>query len=103
MALIKVNYQVIRDFANNIDDYCDLQDRKMAAVDAQVQDVLGAEWFGLDTAAFGQKWADVDASDSTAVQFRDSLRDYAEALRSCAQQYQSAQEDIYNLSSLLPR
>lgn len=103
MALIEVNYQIIRNFAGSIDDYCDLQDQQMSNADSQVQNVLGAEWFGMDTAAFGQKWADVDASDSMAFKLRDSLKNYADALRSCAQAYQSAQEEIYNLSSLLPR
>ena len=34
---------------------------------------------------------------------RDSMNNYAKALKACAQEYQKAQEDIYNLASMLPR
>jgi uncharacterized protein YukE len=103
MPKVEVNYQVLRTYANMIEEHCDLQEEKMKAADTAVKGVLGAEWFGQDTMAFGDQWEGVDASGSIAVKLKDSLNNYADALRACADAYQSAQEDAYNRSCLLPR
>ena len=103
MAVIEVNHKLLRTYAQQIEDHCDLQDREMKQADTKVKSVLGVEWYGEDAAAFGEKWEAVDAEKSTAVKLRESMMNYAEALRACAQEYQRAQEDVVNLASLLPR
>lgn len=103
MAVIEVNHQSLRNLAQAIDAYCDTQDREMAMADSGVKNMLASEWVGLDAMAFGGMWEGVDSGDSTAAKFRDSLENFADALRASASAYQKAQEDIYNLASILPK
>ncbi len=103
MAIIEVNHQALRSLAQAIDTYCETQNRQMAQVDGQVQQMLDSEWLGPDALEFGGKWESVDGADSTAVKFRESLKRVSEALTACAGTYQKAQEDIYNLASILPK
>ena len=103
MAKIEVNYLNLREYAIRIDDHCDLQNQQMANANNAVKSVVGSEWYGEDAAEFNAKWNTLDDPDSTTVKLRESMKNYADALRACAQAYQSAQEDLYNQSVLLPR
>lgn len=101
MARIEVNHQLIRELAESIDEYCEVHDKEMKKADNSVKAVLGSEWFGEDTVAFGRQWEGVDEADSVAGQMRKSLENYSEALKRAAKEYQTVQEDIYNLATLL--
>ena len=101
--MIEVNHQALRNLADAIDTYCDEQDKEMTRADASVKSMLSSEWIGLDAMDFGGKWEGVDAPESVTVQFRESLKKYAETLRTSASIYQKAQEDIYNKAALLPK
>lgn len=103
MAAIEVNHSVLNTFAQQIEDHCELQEREMRRADTTVKNVLGVEWYGDDAAAFGTVWDSVDDKGSVAVKLRDSMMNYAQALRACAGEYKKAQEDIYNQAVLLPR
>lgn len=103
MAVIEVNHKVLRTFAQQIEDHCSLQNREMRQADTTVKNHLGVEWYGDDAVAFAGNWDGVDDKNSVAIKLRDSMNNYAEALKACAQEYQKAQEDIYNLASMLPR
>lgn len=103
MPIIDVNHQALRTMAKAIDTYCDTQNTKMSQLDTQVKQMLLSDWTGPDALEFSGKWEGVDGADSTAVKFRDSLKKVSEALTACAGTYQKAQEDIYNLASLLPK
>lgn len=103
MALVEVNHQYIRDMANAIESYCDVQDREMGKADTAIKTMLSSDWIGQDALTFGGQWEGVDSSDSTSKRFKESLQNYSKALKSCADAYQTVQEDVYNLASLLPR
>ena len=103
MAVMEVNHQTLRNMAQSIDDYCETQKREMSRADTAVKEVLGTGWVGADAAEFGKQWEGVDAPDSTSGKLRASLEQYGEALRACANAYQTAQEDVYNRAYLLPR
>ncbi len=103
MALIKVNHQTIRQIASDIDKYCQTQDKEMRTADSAVKAFLSANWSGMDADAFSGRWEDVDGSNSIAVRFKQNLKNYADALRSSADAYQTAQEDSYNEASWLPK
>ena len=103
MALIEVNHKVLRDVASAVTTYCSAQDREMRSADSDIKSMLSSEWIGLDAQEFGRKWEDVDASTSTSVKFRESLKNFGEALIACANEYQSAQEDAYNAANRLPK
>lgn len=103
MRLIEVNHQELRAIADAIDTYCDTQENEMQRADMAVKDMLTSDWIGPDAMEFGGKWEGVDSADSSAIKFSRVMRDYAETLRACAQVYKTAQEDVYNAASLLPR
>lgn len=103
MSVIDVNYGLLRNMANAIDEYCAVQTREMNQADAAVAAMLANDWKGLDAVSFGDQWEGMMCHDSTAAKFKESLCQYRDALRECANIYQTAQEDIYNLSALLPR
>lgn len=103
MAKIEVNHQDLRNMAKAIDDYIELQNREMANADGCIKNMLASDWIGQDALAFGGQWESIDAPDSTEKRFKESLKNYSSALKSCANTYQTAQEDVYNLSVLLPR
>ena len=103
MARIIVNHQDLRNMAKAIEDYCTLQERAMNNADASIKNMLASDWLGPDALAFGGQWEAVDAPNSTEKRFKESLQNYSNALKSCANTYQTAQEDVYNLSALLPR
>lgn len=103
MAKIEVNYQNIRTMAAKIDDYCLQQEAVMRGTDQQVKGMLTSGWNGPDAMAFGGQWEGVDTKESVSGKFKESLENYADTLRACAAVYQTAQEDVYNLSCLLPR
>lgn len=101
MALIEVNHQSIRNMADKIDEYCNLQTQQMNTLSKTVEATLLSKWTGPDADAYWQKWSEMDNSDSTAEVFRRNLDAYADALRACADKYQQAQAEIYNLSVIL--
>lgn len=103
MALIDVDYRTLRNIADEIDEYCSTQDKQMRAADAAVKGMLSAGFRGGDADAFRSSWNKVDDEDSTAVKFRESLKNYANCLRACADEYQKAQEDSYNQAQRLWR
>lgn len=103
MASIEVNHQKLRDAAAAIRDYCTHQERQMRRADSEVKAMLTADWTGTDAMEFGGRWEAVDAPDSAAVKFKKSLETYSDTLDACADAYQRAQEDAYDLASRLPR
>ncbi|MBR5969767.1 MAG: WXG100 family type VII secretion target [Lachnospiraceae bacterium] len=100
---IEVNHQTLRDVAKEIEGYCELQDSEMQRADGAVKSMLTNGWIGPDAREFGGKWEGVDAQDSTAIKFKDSLMGFGDALTTAADEYQRAQEDSYNQASWLPR
>ncbi len=103
MAQIKVNHQRLRELAGAIDTYCSTQNSQMRTADQAVGGLLSQHWVGLDAQAFSEQWQKVDQSGSTAVVFRDSLKNFGEALRASADEYQNAQTDVYNRANFLPK
>lgn len=103
MAIIEVNHKTLRDVAAAIKTYCSAQDREMRSADSDIKSMLSSDWVGADARQFGGKWEGVDEKDSTAVRFRESLKNFGEGLSNCANEYQSAQEDTYNAASRLPK
>ena len=103
MASIKVDHSVLRTVASAVTTYCTTQDKEMRSADANIKSMLSTDWIGPDAMEFGGKWEAVDASDSTAVKFRDSLKSFGEAITACADEYESAQADAYNAANRLPK
>lgn len=101
MAVIEVNHESIRNMANCIDEYCTMQKQTMNNLNQTVEATLLSEWTGQDAAEYGNKWSELDNSQSTTEIFRRSLEAYADALRACADKYKQTQAEIYNLSVLL--
>lgn len=101
MAFIEVNHKVLAEAAEAVDTYCNAQDKEMSFAKSAVEAMLSRDWKGREAAEFEKNWSGVDASDSVTVQLRDSLRDFGEALKSCAKEYRTAQEDSYNEASRL--
>jgi len=100
---INVNLVQLRNVANQVDTYVTAQNNQMTSADNSVQAMLNNGWHGYDATAFGEKWANANANDSTTVKFRESLQGFAGALRQSASLYQRAQEDIVNQATLLMR
>jgi uncharacterized protein YukE len=103
MSCIEVNIDVLHSVAKAIDDYCDTQDLRMESVDRDVRSMLIFGWVGKDAREFRDKWDGVNSDGSTAVLFRESLKDYAEALVACAEEYRTAQVDSVNAAGNLMR
>ena len=103
MALIEVNHQTLREVAEEIGKYCTAQDDEMRKADQRVKEMLSSDWLGMDAKAFEEKWEDVDGNESIAIKFRDALKSFAGNLQSCAKEYSSAQEDVYNAAAWLPK
>ena len=103
MAKIEVDHQYLRTLAEEIEDYCKLQNREMRAADTGVKAMLASDWNGQDALEFASKWEKVDDANSTTVRFRDNLQHFSEALAASADQYQRAQEDSYNQACRLPK
>jgi len=101
--LIDVNHRILRNVAADINTYCTAQNREMRKADTEIKVMLKSGWLGQDALEFGRKWDGVNKNDSTAVKFRESLKNYAEALEACANEYQSAQADAVNSAGLLMR
>ena len=101
MAVIKVNHSDLRSMAAKIDDYCADQTAAMRSVDQSVKAMLTDGWNGPDAQTFGGKWEGVDEAGSVSDNFRKSLENYADTLRTCAGVYQRTQEEVYNMAALL--
>jgi len=100
---IRVNHADLRSVARAIDTYCDAQDREMNTANSAVETMLSSSWRGPDATAFRNQWAGVHDRDSFAVRYRDSLRNYANALSASADIYRRAQVDTVNSAGLLMR
>lgn len=96
MAVIEVDHKVLRDIAEKIKDYCNIQDEQMKIADRRVKAMLTTDWIGSDAQHFGGKWEGVDEKDSISVRLRDSLEKLSGGIVACADVYQKAQEDSYN-------
>ena len=103
MALIEVNHRILREVSSAITTYCTKQDSEMRIADQDIKYMLSSGWLGPDAQEFGGKWEDVDSNDSTTVKFRESLKNFAESITACANEYQNAQIDAYTLANLLPK
>jgi len=103
MAVIEVNHKTLKDVASAITSYCSIQEREMRSADAEVKSMLSIEWLGFDAQQFGGKWEGVDEKDSTSARFIESLKKFSENLTACANEYQAAQEDVYNAANGLPK
>lgn len=103
MAKIEVNHQTLRNFASEITAYCDEQNQQMRAMDSAMDTLFSTGYKGSDALALKERWDAVGAPESTAIRFRDSLKNYAEALNATAEIYRSAQESAYNGANRLPK
>lgn len=103
MPLISVDHSFLIDTADNIKSYCDEQDKEMRAADSAIKAMLSKDWLGPDAVNFSAQWEQVDEESSVTVQFRKSLESFGEALRACANEYKTAQEDSYDEASRLPK
>ena len=103
MAIIEVNHRTLRDVASAITTYCSTQDKEMKSADADIKSMLSTGWQGLDAQEFGRKWEGVNNSDSAAVKFRESLKNFGDGLTACANEYEKAQADSYNEANHLPK
>jgi len=103
MALIEVNHKTLRDVASAITTYCSAQDKEMKSADTEIKSMLTSDWLGQDAQEFGGKWEGVDENDSTAVKFRDSMKNFGENLTACANEYEKVQGDVYNKANGLPK
>lgn len=101
MAIITVNHKSLLEVADAVKEYCDEQNREMLSADSAVKSMLSGDWIGRDANEFNSKWEQVDEQDSVTIQFRDSLCSFENALRACAKEYQTAQEDSYDEASRL--
>ena len=101
--VIEVNHRTLRDVATAINTYCIAQNKEMRSADTEIQLMLVSGWLGMDADEFKRKWAGVNANDSTAVKFRESLKNYGECLVACANEYENAQVDSVNAAGLLMR
>ena len=99
--MIEVNHRTLREVAAAINVYCTAQDSEMRSADTEIQLMLVSGWLGMDANEFKRKWAGVNASDSTAAKFRDSLKNYGECLTACANEYENAQVESVNAAGLL--
>lgn len=96
MAFIDVDHKTLRNIADAIDEYCNKQDTGMKAADIVVKHMLSTAYVSKDAMEFKKSWEKIDDDDSTTKQFKESLENYANCLRVCADEYQKAQEDSYN-------
>lgn len=103
MATIEVNHKTLRDVADAVASFCAVQDKEMHVADAEIKSMLLVDWIGADAQQFGVKWETIDENGTATVKFRESLRKFSENLFACANEYQKAQEDIYNLANRLPK
>jgi len=103
MAVIEVNHKVLRDVAAAVTTYCNAQDREMRSADSDIKSMLSSDWLGFDAQEFGRKWEGVDDNNSTAVKFRESLKNFGESLTACANEYENAQTSTYNAANSLPK
>ena len=99
--MIEVNHRTLRDVAAAITAYCTAQDGEMRSADTEIQLMLISGWLGMDANEFKRKWAGVNTNDSTAVKFRDSLKNFSEGLTACANEYENAQVESVNAAGLL--
>ena len=103
MALIKVNHSTLNSVADAIDAYCTEQDKEMKTANTAMAAMLISDWIGDDAKVFAEKWNGVDENGSVAEQFKKSLKNYGNCLRTCAKEYSKAQEESYNAARRLPR
>lgn len=103
MAVIEVNHKVLREVAQDIEEYCATQDAQMSKADQAIKDMFIADWTGEDAREFRNKWQAVDAKGSITITFRDSLLAFSKSLKACATEYQNAQADSYTEASRLPK
>ena len=103
MAKIEVNHQTLRTVADEFDKYCTEQDKQMRKADIEINALMRLGYSGPDAEAFVAKWENVNTPDSTAIKFRNDLKNFADSLRAAAEVYRSAQVDAYNEASRLPK
>lgn len=103
MPKIKVNHNSLIEIADEIEAYCDEQDREMLKVNAKVAELFLTGWVGNDAKEFTERWQAVDDPNSITYKFKTQLKDYAKYLRSSSERYRKVQEDVYNMAKKLPR
>jgi len=103
MAVIEVNHKSLREVATAITSYCTKQDMEMREANNEVRSMLDSGFQGRDAADYERKWALVNANDSTAVKFRESLKNFGESLVACANEYENAQVESVNAAGFLMR
>lgn len=100
---IEVNHQALNRVASAIKSYCAKQNLEMMTTDTTVKMMLISDWVGIDADEFKRMWEGVDAKGSAAINLRDSLQNFSEALTACSSAYKAAQEEVYYQALRLPR
>ena len=103
MAVIEVNHRFLRDVASAADTYCSAQNREMLSADQDIKSMLSKDWLGPDSMEFGGKWEKVASNDSITVKFRELIKGFGESLTACANEYENAQGEVYNMANRLPK
>jgi len=103
MAMIEVNRKQLTDVAAAINTYCETQDREMGHAETAVNSMLTTDWRGQDAQEFRLRWEGVNANGSVTVNFRTSLRNYANGLIASENAYRQAQENAVNAAGILMR
>jgi len=93
---IDVDLNALRSTADHIDAFCDTLNDEMGSANKAVVAMLKGHWTGLDATEFGNHWDLIFANSSNTIRFRESLRNYANALRACVQLYESTQAMVLN-------
>jgi len=101
--LIDVNRNDLIAAANRIDAFCSIFDSEMGSADIAVTTMLLSYWNGHDADEFRRAWGRLNESSSHTKHFRESLENYANKLRACANLYETTQADVHNFAGNLLR
>lgn len=100
MPNIEVNHGDLKKTAEEIRSYLEVQDQQMLMAKSAMNGLL-AEWQGEDAMKIGTQWEKVNDIDSSAIRFRKSLRNYADAIEQCANEYKNAQIKVLNKAEII--
>lgn len=100
---IKVNHAELSSTAKLVENYVNASKQRMKTMSNGVEGLNQVGWVGTDYDQLANKWQGVNRKGAVYYNFNKGLKEYADYLKYCAEQYKKAQSQAISRANSLPK
>lgn len=100
MAYIRVDYKMMINTVNQIENYISTFDNNMELISNDIVSI-NSEWEGKDYQQFKAEWDKIKSPGSTSYLMRAAIQNYADEIKEAVNKYKEAQIRAINKANSL--